>query len=626
MVEDSHVPAASESEEDQSASTEADAARVKADRATADLVEAARVEAERAETARVEAERAETARAEAALAEAARIEAARVEAARVEAARVEAARVEAARVEAARVEVARVEAARVEVAQVEAARVKAARVEAARVEAARVEAARIEAARVEAARIEAARVKAARIEAARVEAARVVATEAVAAGAVDTPTARVATPDAMKPELPSLMARFHGTQEPQTAPSPAAAPLSPPRREAVNASTGSPREDGGRENSLVGREGSRHLAASSEPALHPGYMHLFSGHGATPGAAYGHPGYPGSPRFRIGAEGSMWPGASGHAHGHPAFNPFTAAAAYGYPFGAAGYGQAPHASGLSASEGFPSHGAHGHTAVAAAAAAQRSQHSPLRSAGVAGYPAGTTGPPGYGIYGAHQAALFQGKSRTTEELAKSSMGMHQAGTPQGESDRPFEDSNQSGHMAGAVRRARSNQLRVSASERASLMKSPGEANAVPPPPGYGSAVMNMHARQAYAHSVQMQMAAAAQAAAMAAAAAAGGNGPERLMYNHHAAAGGLYMHEASMGHHQYRGGRSVEAPSSVAGVEDEDGPARRQQDGYDMYNLAASGRYSSHAQAQQQASPAESAPGSVAHAKTVASADPEHRW
>lgn len=144
--------------------------------------------------------------------------------------------------------------------------------------------------------------------------------------------------------------------------------------------------------------------------------------------------------------------------------------------------------------------------------------------------------------------------------------------------------------------------------------------------------MNMLARHAYGHNahVQAQMAAAqaaAMTAAVAAAAAAGSNGTERLVYGHHHPAGGrIYMSDAPMGH--YRGGRAVEAPSSAGGSEDVEGPVvGLQQEGYDLYSLAAPPpRYSPRAQAQQQASPAESAPGSVSSGKTAAQTDPKHGW
>lgn len=472
---------------------------------------------------------------------------------------------------------------------------------------------------------------------------------------------QIAKPEAKKPQLPSLIGRFQETREsPQTAvpapqsplaassPSPslslspisasadvdtsAADPAAAAARETVTEAVSSPREDGERrEQGETGHESGRISTPSSEPALPHGYMHLFPGHSGTPGAAYGHPGYPGSPGVRVGPDGAIWPGPSGHGHGtghphgHPAFNPFTAA--YGYPFGAPAYGQAPHAPGLPGSEGSPSHGAHGHAAVAAAAvaaataAAQRAHQPPHRNVReVAGYPAGAPGTSGYGVYGAHQAAMFHGKVRSADEAV--SMG----GAAQGENDRTFEESSQSGHVSGAARRVRSSQLKVSAPEH--------EANALPlspPPPGYNAAVMNMLARHAYGHNphVQAQMAAAAQAAAMtaavAAAAAAGGNGAERLVYSHHHPAGGrMYMSDPSVGH--YRGGRAVEAPSSAAGSEDVEAQVGRQEEGY-LYSLAApSPRYSPRAQAQQQASPAEPAPGSVPSGKTAAQTDPEHGW
>lgn len=470
------------------------------------------------------------------------------------------------------------------------------------------------------------------------------------------PPVHITKPEAKKPHLPSLIGRFQETREsPQTA---VPAPRSPPAasspslspisasddidtsaadtcaaaRETVTEAVSSPREDGERrEQAKTGQECGRISTPSSNQALLHGYMHLFPGHGGTPGAAYSHPGYPGSPGVRVGPEGAIWPGPSGHGHGtghphghphgHPAFNPFTAA--YGYPFGTPAYGQAPHAPGLPGSEGSPSHGAHGHTvaaaAVAAAAAAAQRAHQPSHRnvREVAGYPAGAPGTPGYGVYGAHQATMFHGKVRPSDEAG--SMG----GAAQGENDRTFEESSQSGHVSGAVRRVRSSQLNVSAPEH--------EANALPlspPPPGYNTAVMNMLARH-NAH-VQAQMAAAAQAAAMtaavAAAAAAGGNGAERLVYSHHHPAGGrMYMSDAPMGH--YRGGRAVEAPSSAGGSEDVEGPVGLQQEGYELHSLPApSPRYSPRAQAQQQASPAESAPGSVPSGKTAAQTDPEHGW
>lgn len=406
----------------------------------------------------------------------------------------------------------------------------------------------------------------------------------------------------------------------------------------------------------------------SGSSIPPGYMQMFSSHG-TP--AYGRPGYRGA----VGgvAEGAVWPGSTGH----PGFNPYSAAAAYGYPFGGpGGYGHSSQAApGLSRTEA--TYGGHAST--------QRGQPPlPSLNRGISGYTNGAPAPSGgrmkgYGVYGVHSASFLCGQATPPSEAVSGStvpptleLSGGSGKTQQVDSsatDLAFEDNGHQSlqHISGAGRDG--GQLSQQQQQLASLSNSPLRSSRMQvsgedsPASGYSPTVLGMHARHAFAHNAHVRaaaqaaaaQAAAAQAAAAQAAAAqvaaaqaaaaqavaaqaggGGGGGGDILLYGHQPTPGGLYMRETHMPHHQQysaRTSRPSEPRSSSGGggggggvsttaqqqhQQQIEGLAHAaQQEAFDQFRLTA--RFNSHTQSQQQAIArvGQGSPGQAANSSTL---------